>query len=406
MTLKASGTGKSKKALKILDRLSFLLVTDIGNDEAAISVSLGSTDHIELWYSKNRPCTKTEKTNLVAFVRAALTATPPERLLRTALYMCERQVHFRMLRACQFLSGLSQDDHLGVIPRASSDDTEIRDKAKAQVIRMMGKGAIPPNRDLESYLYHLFRTISVARFVAPHGISANVEYYFETVIQCHVVVHLVGIETVIIRPLLHHLRKIGEYYTAVFVASSELNKLSPAGKLYLFDHIQEIPPSTSPTTFTPLLPHTCLGNWTLQHNIPPPCPPPYHYLLQAPNHQVTECTHPEATLIQKIITSSVSSSSQFTVQHLIGTSRKSCWMCREFLAAACTLHSHISIRMSTGKTYTASTWKFPQGTSGELEVMMRTKVDIAMMATLDDYTAGGVKRKWWDDSEDEDNSEE
>lgn len=236
----------SSKRLQILDLLSVLLVSESPGDTAAISIYRASSEHIEIWYSKGRPSTKAEKASVVNFIRSAVKATlvsTPEtkHLLRIALDMCKYKVFARIYQARQLLLYLCLDGTYGIIPSASHADRDLRDAAKIALRRILGGDELPPERSLEEFLTLWFQGIILA--IQPgvkFDITANVEFYFQTVVRCYALLGLPGIDTVIEGELFEKLRKVSEYYTAVSIVHREVQKLSPGGKAHLISSIREV----------------------------------------------------------------------------------------------------------------------------------------------------------------------
>ncbi|KAG0126656.1 hypothetical protein HOY82DRAFT_614670 [Tuber indicum] len=357
-----SGTYRSpgsRNRLESLDLLSILLVTESSDDVAAISIYRTAADRVELWYSKDRPCTEVEKANITNFIQSVARTThlskpAREDLLRIALGMCKRKVFACIYEARHIMVHFSWDGSYGIIPRASQADHDLRDAATIKLRRILGENDFPSGRSLEAFLTLLFQAIILAiRPGVPFDIAANVEFYFEAVIRCHALLQVPGIDTVIEGTLLGRLMEIADYYTAVAIAHREVQKLSPDGKAYLIRSIRE------------------------------------------GKTQIRECTHPEATLITKIISAHKSSP---TVLRDIGSSRISCWICQEFSAAACGLYPGICIRLSREMLATAGSWKFPVDTPACLVLALTRRVERAMGMMFEgvDSLGGvgrGVKRK-------------
>ncbi|PUU78543.1 hypothetical protein B9Z19DRAFT_1101313 [Tuber borchii] len=392
----------SSKCLQILDLLSVLLVSESPGGTAAISIYRAASEHIEVWYSKGRPSTKAEKASVVNFIRSAVEATlvsrpETEHLLRIALDMCKYKVFARIYQARQLLLQLCLDGTYGIIPSASYADRDLRDAAKIELRGVLGEDELPPERSLERCLTLWFQDIILAvRPGVPFDIAANVEFYFQTVVRCYALLKLPRIDTMIESDLLEKLRKVSEYYTAVSFVHWEVQKLSPGGKAHLISSIREIPPSAPTTCFTPLDPLICLSNWAYYRGLTPPFP--FHPSLPAlPNQShITECTHPEATLITKIISTHKSSPAALRE---IGASKASCWICQEFLAAARGLYPNISIRLLKERLRTAGSWKFPAGTPVELVRALTRRIEKAMGEVLEECDGangvkGTVKRKF------------
>ncbi|CAZ83547.1 unnamed protein product [Tuber melanosporum] len=400
-----SGTYRSpgsRNRLESLDLLSILLVTESSDDVAAISIYRTAADRIELWYSKDRPCTEIEKANITKFIQSAartahLSKPAREDLLRIALRMCKRKVFACIYEARHLMVRFSRDGSYGIIPRASQADHDLRDAATIKLRRILGENDFPSGRSLEAFLTLLFQAIILAiRPGVPFDIAANVEFYFEAVIRCHALLQVPVIDTVIEGTLLGRLMEIADYYTAVAIAHREIQKLSPGGKAYLIRSIREIPPSSPTTYLTPPDPLTCLNHWaryrglTLSSSSSPSSLPAF-----PGKTQIRECTHPEATLITKIISAHKSSP---TVLRDIGSSRISCWICQEFSAAACDLYPGICIRLSREMLATAGSWKFPVDTPACLVLALTRRVERAMGMVFEgvDSLGGigrGVKRK-------------
>ncbi|KAG0643181.1 hypothetical protein HOY80DRAFT_880485 [Tuber brumale] len=395
-TCRSLGT---RNRLESLDLLSILLVTESSGDVAAISIYRTAADRVELWYSKGRPCTEIEKANIMNFIRSAMQATPLSRparedLLRIALGMCKCKVFARIHKARHLMVRFSRDGSYGIIPRASQADHHLRDAATIKLRRILGENDLPSGRSLEAFLTLLFQAIILAiRPGVPFDIEANVEFYFEAVIRCHALLQVAGIDTVIEGTLLVRLSKIAEYYTAVAIAHREVQKLSPDGKAYLIRGIREIPPSAPTTYLTPTDPFTCLNHWARCRGLPISSPslPSLHALPALPDKTlIPQCTHPEATLITKIISAHKSSP---TVLRDIGSSRISCWICQEFSAAACDLYPGICIRLSMEQLATAGSWKFPVDTPVDLVLASTERIEGAMGKVFEGFaSAGGVGR--------------
>ncbi|PWW76299.1 hypothetical protein C7212DRAFT_280663 [Tuber magnatum] len=392
---------RSGKRLRLPDTLSILLVTESRGDAAAISIYRAAPDHVEVWYSKGRPCTEAEKANIMNFVRSAVQATllsrtATEDLLRIALEMCKRRVFAHIYKARSLLMHLCLGGSYGIIPAASYADRGFRDAAEKKLRRILGEDALPPGMSLEGFLTRWFQEIILEmRAGVPFDIAANVGFYFQTVVRCYALLQLPGIGRAIEVALLERLRKIAEYYTAVLIVHREVQKLSLDGKAYLIRSIREIPPSTPTTYLTPTDPFTCLNRWAHRRGLAPRFPSSASLPALLNQIRVAECTHPEATLIAEIISTHKASPS---VLREIGVSKTSCWICQEFSVAACGLYPGICIRLSRVSVGTAESWKFPVDTPVELVLALTGKIERAMGKVLErlggvNGVKRGVKRK-------------
>lgn len=227
----------SDKHLELLNLLSLLLVTQAKGDVAAVMFRVLSKDNIELHYTKNRPCTNTEK-SYISEILATVRDTTSDihitawKLLSLVIPNCKRKMKSRATKICDRLTELLENPPFAIHDEACTTTAEnsLRDA--------IGPDVFPTTITMPQFVRGWFKYLQQR----PNTIFT--EWHAGGVYQMLHLAYSIGhkpdISNLLEPKLLRRVRKLGDYYGAALAMISNAANL-PADQLLNLKIIEIVP---------------------------------------------------------------------------------------------------------------------------------------------------------------------
>ncbi|KAL0631125.1 hypothetical protein Q9L58_010017 [Maublancomyces gigas] len=368
----------TERHLRLLNLLSLLLVTGEKGDVAAVALRLRG-DSAELYYAKNRPCTKNENDyikRIFGYVTKCPTSpseadcvTMSHAILREAIPACRIKLNSRITRLVKRLGELG--DNFGICYSAADDSTDtvhyIRKNLTSKVFK--------PEASLSDFLQAWFKSVQTRAWESlPTG----------SVYQLIWIAYYVGtspdIRTILDNALVIRLLKLGDYFAVPIVVQAAMSLLTTTKREDL--SVQEIVPELQRHVPVPSNFLATVNSWAIHNS---KYPTTAHELTAAfPQHaklpevddppalRIRTSVHCECTLVMALVAAAPSA------KHEIGVSKSLCWMCREFILIIQRMHPLLQIHTSSCHGKLVAGWRIPEGIPREVvrEIMKQVHDEV------------------------------
>ena len=227
----------NRHSLEVLNLLSLLIVTGGSGDVAAMSLHATAAKGIELCYSKNRPCTQDEKDYITELFTIATDPNSSDDtkfspLFKLVLRKCKDKIIARLHKLCSRLRYLDEpDDFLFVTLNSQAGVGNNSTQCSALIRELVGIERFPLDSSLMDFLKRWFRQLlSSLQPGSCFDFQANRRLVHETIAISHLLAHdpQAGLipDLTLVRPI----RKLGDYYAAIWVIIKELAKCNVGGQ--------------------------------------------------------------------------------------------------------------------------------------------------------------------------------
>jgi len=226
---------RASRAPKILTLLSRLLVTKGSGDVAAVSLHATAGKRIELCYSKNRPCTPDETAYITELFATATNPTSSTHTKLTDLFNlvlcgCKDKITARLQKLCNRLRDLAKEDGFSFATlnrQARVAPNLVATRCDANIRKLVGIERFPLECSLVDFLKRWFQLLlSSLQYDPCFDLPANKRLVRETItISCLLAQEPQAMS--ILEISLHRpIRKLGEYYAAIWGIIKEVTKLN------------------------------------------------------------------------------------------------------------------------------------------------------------------------------------
>ncbi|KAG0635675.1 hypothetical protein HOY80DRAFT_1092404, partial [Tuber brumale] len=383
----------SQRRLQVLDLFALLLVTGSSGDVAAIAQVQPPEQPDELWYSKNRPCTKVENKYIMGLFKiitnTSLSANiRQENLFGLVLPNCQGQITKRMRNIGRiFKSLVAKSDLTNPWYRSPTNQACIHKIAQCEnhIRALEGSERFPITCSLIVFLKNWFTqlgSLSGPSAVTPVA-TPNFSFLHESINIAYLLASGLGNSSVLDEGLEQSIGNLADYHLAVVTLVHRNSDLAPPG---LALSIKEIATVSSITHRFPQDILTILNDWAAYKNIsevtqesldaayPQRSEPATSKASMVPN--IKSRVHCESGLALAFTELCLTSEAMSTIE--IGVSKSSCWLCREYANILQRIYRHIKIHVSSHHGQLTAGWRLPPRTPPEVQAAMNKRIQDAL----------------------------
>ena len=230
----------NRQRLEMLSLLSLLLVTEGSGDVAAVSLYATARKGIQLCYSKNRPCTPDETAYIAELFATATNPTSSTHtkltdLLNLVLCGCKDKIIARLHKLCNRLRDLAKEDGFSfdkLNRRAILAGYPVATQCNAKIRKLVGIERFPLDSSLGDFLKGWFQLLlSSLQHDSCFDFQANKSLVREAITISYLLAQEPRAASIfdLTLPVLHPIRKLGDYHAAIAVLIKEITKLTRDG---------------------------------------------------------------------------------------------------------------------------------------------------------------------------------
>ena len=225
----------NRERLEMLSLLSLLIVTEGSGDVAAVSLYATAREGIQLYYSKNRPCTPDETAYVTELFATATNPTSSTHTKLTDLFNlvlcgCKDKIIARLYKLCNRLRGLAPEGDFSFAalnPRPRVARKPVATQCDAEIRKLVGTERFPLDSSLTEFLKRWFQLLlSSLQHGSCFDLQGNKSFVREAITISYLLAQEPHAASILDYTLLRPFRKLGDYYAAIKVLIKEIRKLT------------------------------------------------------------------------------------------------------------------------------------------------------------------------------------